>query len=388
MRSLRVALLLALLAGAAHADEGAEQRFSWRPSFETRSTVVDNAYLTPKDKQSDLGVWMVPRLELGYRTAAASIGADLGAEIPRYLDHSALNDTFWRARLHGEAGIWPGLSVRISDDYTPSPIALGAPDDATPNMSQTNRAAAELRYWRELPGKRELTLGIVGARFDGNRFETLVPGPGDDAVMGKFRPNFSEGGGYAELRNPIGEDHAVLLRGSASYRSFDSSKASEDVNAQGLLGLESRLPGGLALQIAGGFGWLDPRGENGEPQALGRAELSWQNASGLTVRLGFHHQFASDLVGNDFLDTSGRLSIEKSLGFQTSATLTAFVSQLDSKSTHPSGDLFGGAEIVLRRQLSRSFQLSLAYRYWENAGSFEADDFRQNQASVAISYRH
>jgi len=387
MRHLWAVMLLALVAGAARADEGAERNFTWRTSFETRSVVTDNAFLTPNNKQTDLGVWMIPRLELDYRTAAAEVGADLGAEIPRYLDHRTLDDNFWRTSVHGQAGIWPGLSVRLSDDYTPSPIALGAPDDATSNMSQTNRAEAELRYWRELPGKRELTFGITGARFDGDKFDTFVPGPGGDAVMGSFRPNFSEGGGYAELRNPLNEDHTVLFRTSARYRNYDSSKGSEDLNAEGLLGLQSRLPGGLQLELAGGFGWLDPRGENGEPQALGRAELSWVDASGLAVRLGFQHSMVTDLVGNDFLGTTGRLTVEKSLGAQTSASVTAFVSALDSKSVHPSHDLFGGTEVVLRRQLSRSFQLSLSYRYWDNAGSFAANDFRQSQASVAISFR-
>ena len=97
---------------------------------------------------------------------------------------------------------------------------------------------------------------------------------------------------------------------------------------------------------------------------------------------------ASDLIGNDFIDTTGRLTLEKYFGLQTSATVTAFVSQLDAQSDHPSHNLFGGAEVVLRRQLSRSFQVSVAYRYWENDGGFATDDFRQNQASVSFSYRH
>lgn len=390
MRRLLACLTLALLlATPAGADEGAERRFTWRPSFETRSVYDDNAFLSESEEDADVGVWMLPRLELDYRTPAAEVGADLGVEIPRYFDNSSLNDAFWRVKGHGKVGLWPGLSLRVSDAYTPQPVALGRPDDAPTNLIQSNRAEAEFRYWRELWSGRELTLGIQGARFDGDEFDALVPGPGGTAVVDPdFRASFSEGGGYGELRNPVGENHAILLRTNVRYRSFDEVSEADHLLAAGLLGLESRLPGGLDLELSGGYGWLDSDGNSSEPHVIGRADLGWRHRSGVQLRLGFHHEMTQDLVGNDFMDTTGRLSVEKYFGLRTSATVTGFVSQLDSDTLSPSGNLFGGAEIVVRRQLSRRFQLSLAYRYWENAGSFGLDDFQQNQASVSLSYRH
>jgi hypothetical protein len=265
---------------------------------------------------------------------------------------------------------------------------LGLPEDSPTNLAQTNRAAGELRYWRELPGGRELTFGATGARFDSEDVTALVPGPGGVALLDSgFHPDFVEGGGYAELRNPITENHAVMLRGSARHRSFDDVSDADHLEASGLLGLQSRLPFGVDLDLAGGYGWLDSEGAGSEPHVIGRAGLGWRHASGLDFRLGFHHELTTDLVGNDFVDTTGRISVEKYFGLRTSATVTGFLSQLDSDSLHPSGNLFGGAEVVVRRQLSRSFQVSLAYRYWENAGGFELDDFSQNQASLTFSYR-
>jgi len=388
MRASRALLLLGLVAVAARADEGEERNFTWRASFDTRSALTDNAALTSNHQQADLGFWLEPRLELDYRTPAAQIGADLGAQVPRYLDHRSLDDTFWRSRVQGEAGLWPGLSVRLSDSYTPQPIALGAPDDATPNLAQTNRAEGELRYWREFSGGRELTVGVEGARFDSDKIEAWVPGSGGDAVLdSSFRPNYSEGGGFAEIRNPLNEDHTLLFHAGTRYRSYDDLSQGEYLDAEGTVGLESHLPGHVDVSLAGGFAWLDPREGSGEPQGLGRATVTWQAASDLRLQLGFSHQIATDLAGNDFLDTTGRVTLEKYFGLQTSATVTAFLSNLDSQSSHPSHDLFGGAELVVRRQLSRNFQVALSYRYWENGGGFEANDFRQNQASLTFSYR-
>jgi Putative beta-barrel porin 2 len=391
MRQPLVCLSLALLcAAAASAEEGAERRFTWRPSFETRSVYDDNAFLAESGEDADVGVWIVPRLELDYRLPAVQLGADLGGEIPRYFDHSSLNDAFWRMQGHGEVGLWPGLSLRVSDAYVPQPAQLGRPDDAPTNMVQSNRADAELRYWRDLWNGHELTLGIGGGRFDSNEFTAVVPGPGNSLVVDEnFEAKFTEGRGYGELRNPIGENLAILLRTNIDYRKFDDESDADHLEAGGLLGLESQLPLGFDLDLAGGAGYLDTEGGSNQPHVVGYGNLVWRNApSGLQVRLGFHHEMTQDLAGNDFMDTTGRVSIEKYFGLQTSATVTGFVSQFDNDSVNPSDNLYGGAEVVLRRQISRNFQVSLAYRYWDNAGDFDLDDFQQNQASLAITYRH
>jgi hypothetical protein len=382
-------LLLAVLAGTgSRAEEGAEQRFTWRPSFETRTEYDDNAFLREHQKNGDVGVWMVPGLDLAYRTPALDLGADFGAEIPRYFDHSSLDDSYWRLNAHGEVGLWPGLSVRVSDAFTPQPKLLGAPEDSPSNLTQSNRAGAEVRYWRELASGRELTLGITGARFDSDNFDAYVPGPGGTTVYdSNYNARFTEGGGYAELRNPIGEHHAIVVSSRVQYRDFDSRTEGGHLEAGGLLGLESQLPGSVDLDVAGGFGWLDPNESSGQPHALGRLDLTWRPGEGLSVRLGVHHEMTQDILANDFMDTTGRLTIEKFFGLRTSASVTAFVSQLESDSTHPKSDLFGGAEVVLRRQLSRSFQVALSYRYWENAGGFALDDFRQNRVQFTLSYR-
>ncbi|HKX38888.1 MAG TPA: hypothetical protein VJN20_09550, partial [Burkholderiales bacterium] len=64
------------------------------------------------------------------------------------------------------------------------------------------------------------------------------------------------------------------------------------------------------------------------------------------------------------------------------------VSQLKNRGAGPSQNLFGGVELAVRRQISRNFQLSVAYRYWDNGGDFGLDDFQQHQATLGFSYRH
>jgi hypothetical protein len=392
MRRALVLLLLApALATAARADEGAQRRFTWRPSFETRSVYDDNAFLEDGNGNGDLGVWLVPRLELDYRTPVASVGADLGAEIPRYFDNSKLNDTFWRASGYGQVGLWPGVTLRLSNALTPTPMMLGLPEDSPSNLAQANQANLELRFWRELPGGRELNFGVKGTRFDAESFPAFVDGPGETVVLDDdFRSSFTEETVSAELRNPVlGEQHALFLRGNLRNRHMDSISEGDHVDMGGVLGYEGRLLDVLDVELAGGAGWLEARGVGGDMHALARANLGWRHErSGLGFRLGFHHQITPDLVGKQFIDTTGRLSVERYFGLRTAATVTTFVSQLKNRSVGPSQNLFGGAEVAVRRQISRNFQVSLAYRYWENAGDFGLDDFKQHQATVGFSYRH
>jgi hypothetical protein len=390
-RPLALLLLAPALASVARADEGegAERRFTWRPSFETRSVYDSNAFLGDEDKDADYGVWMIPRLQLDYRTPAGSVGADLGAEIPRYFDHSKLNDTFWRMRGYGELGLWPGLSLHVSDALTPQPMLLGLPEDSPSNLAQANRAEAELRYWHELPGGRELTFGAGATRFDAEPIPTLVPGPGNLPVFDDdLRPSFTEENGYLEVRNPLrNEKHALVLRGQLRNRHFDAISEGDHLDAGGLLGFEGRLKDAIDVEIAGGAGWLDAKGVGSDVHALARANLGWRHErSGVFFRLGFHHQVTPDLVGKAFIDTTGRLQLERYFGLKTSATVTGFLSYLKSHAASPSTNQFGGVELAVRRQISRSFQITAAYRYWDNGGEFSVDDFQQHQASIGLSY--
>ncbi|MGH0030391.1 MAG: hypothetical protein ACQGVC_11420, partial [Myxococcota bacterium] len=89
----------------------------------------------------------------------------------------------------------------------------------------------------------------------------------------------------------------------------------------------------------------------------------------------------------DFVDTTGRVGGEKYFGERTAVSLIGFRAQLESDSTSPSYNLFGGAEAKVRRALSRNFQASLAYRFWENAGSFSGDNMNQNRLMLTLTYR-
>lgn len=386
-----VLLLVAFLglAGGAHAQEGAERRFTWRPMVQVRALFNDNISLTGRDEDSDLGVWMAPRLEAAYRAPAYQLGFDGSVDVRRYTDSTSEDEVFYRVESFAEAGLLPGLSLRVSDAFTPQPVFLGLPDDDPANLVQTNRADLEMRYWRELPGAREITIGASGARFDAERFPALVAAPGGGVALDTgFRADFFEGAGFVEFQNPFGDQHAGYLRGLVRQRTFDHVDAADHLEASGLVGFRSHLEQGIAFDVAGGYGLLDLEEGGSESRILARAELTVHRPGGWRFHGGFHHEFTVDVAGNDFVDTTGRIGVEKYFDRRTAASLVAFLSQLDSDSVSPSGNLFGGGELKLRRQLTRRFQASVSYRHWKNAGSFALDDLTQNRVMVSFTYRH
>ncbi len=384
-------LLLApvLLVGlSASAEEGAERRFTWRPSIQVRTVVSDNINLSNENADGDIGVWMSPRLELDYRAPAYQIGIDSSFDVRRYSDSRDDDESFYRVHSFAEAGLLPGLSLRVSDTYTPQPKVLGLPDDDPANLVQTNRAEVELRYWRELPGRREVSIALLGGRFDADRFATLVEGPGGGVVLDTgFRADFWEGAGVIEFQNPFGDSHAGYLRGLVRHRSFDDPGGADHLEVSGLIGFRSHLEQGIEFDLAAGYGLLDLADGGSTTRLLGRAALSIRRPGGWRYHAGFHNEFTVDVAGNDFVDTTGRLGVEKYFGARTALSLFGFVSQLENDSTSPSGNLFAGGEVKLRRALARRFQASLAYRYWENAGSFGADDLSQNRLMLTLTYR-
>jgi hypothetical protein len=360
---------------AAFAQEAAERPFSWRPSIQLRGVVTDNIELTKKNRNGDVGFFAAPRLEAAYRTPAYELELDGAVDVRRYTDDAGIDDVFYRVKTGAEVGVLPGLSFRLSNAYTPQVRSLGLPDDDPANLVQTNRAQVEMRYWRELAGSREIAIGAVGGRFDTERFAALVEGPGGSVIpdLG-FRADYWEGGGYAEFQNPIGENHAAYVRAGGRQRTFDEESAGDHLSANGLLGFRTHIEPGLEIDVAGGYGWLDFGGGDDESSWLARADLKLRRPDGWRFQAGFHHELTVDIAGQDFQDTTGRLGVEKYLGTRTAVGVIGFLSQLHSDSTRPRGNLFGGVEVKIRRQLVRRVTASLSYE--------------QSRVVVGLTYRH
>ena len=390
MRGRRVlaTFALAALAYPALADEGSEQRFTWHPSVRVAAEATDNARLD-SGKDADFGVRITPRLELGWDATAWEVGADLGADMRRQSDATDLNDVFYTARLFGEAGVLPGVTVRVSNDYIPHAVALGVPEDHAGNLRQTNRARAEVRYWRELDEGIELSLGADGGHFNSESFAARVPGPGGTTSLDShFEANHWEGGGFAQLLIPMGGRSEVYARGRARYRDYEDAPDASHTLASALVGLRSYWIRNLSFDLAGGLGVLDFGSSGSEPQVLGRADVRYRLRSGWRVGLGLHSRLTTDLAANGFVDNTGRLTLERNFGSRMSASLTGFASLLESESETRSNDLYGGAELRLRRQLSQPLQVELVYRFWENTGSRSDNDFREHRGVPGVSYRY
>jgi hypothetical protein len=370
-----------------------------------RTVADDNVFFSKDDRESDVGFWVLPRMELGYRTSVWEVGADVGVDFRRYVQHSELNELFPRVSAFGEAGVLPGLTVRISDHYVPQPEILGLPEDDSSNLLQTNRTEAEIRYWRPFGERREFTIGVLGQRFITDSFgetefdpanytnSNLLPPSISSAT---FTPadapptngNYWEAGTYFEFENALWRRSSVYLQGRFRYRDFDEFQSSDHTEYSALLGFRMYWLKNLELDVAGGYGLLDFRTGRNVPRMLGRADIRYAAGGGWHFRLGAHSRFSADVAGNDFVDYTGRLEIEKYFGTRTVISATGFVSYLENDSRTPKADLFGGVELRARRQLSRRVDLELSYRFWDNAGNFTENDFLQNRGMLTLRYRY
>jgi hypothetical protein len=385
-----LAVALALPAQQAGA-EGKEGQFSFSPSVNIATVVDDDLFLTEDDKKSTFGVWVQPRLELSYRTETLDLGADLGADLRRYADYySDLADEFWRMSGHAQVGLLPGLTFRVANAFVPTSVELGLPPDQGVNMLQTNRTDSELRYWRALPGEREISFGARGTRFMSDDYTEDRPGSGGTVILDDdFNADYWGGTGYAEYREPLGTRTAAYARAETGYRSFDESSRSNNLDYTLLVGVHSQRFRNAEIDLAGGYGQIRFDSLGTQPRIVGRGSLRYRFPHDWTFRLGANHLSSADLLGNSALETTGSIGLEKRFEEgRTSAAVNLFLTRYDSDSLGTGANLFGGAEVKLRRQLTRRTQIGIGYRYWDNQGDYEADDMQQNRLLIDLNFRY
>jgi hypothetical protein len=379
---------LALCASAAHA-EGEPGYFSWRPSLRASLVADDNVFSEEAGENGSIGVWLAPRLELGYRTEAVELGADLGVDLRRYFNHSsALSAELFRAVGWGEIGLAHGLSLRVSNAFVPQPVRLGLPDDEAENQVQTNRLEAGLNWWRELGGRRELKAGLLGSYFRSEEYSEVVPLEGGGfGVDDDFRADYMQGLGFVEFQSPLGERTSSFVRWQGAYRTFSERSASDHSNLSLLLGVRSSRWEGLDLALAAGVGALGFDSFADALRALGELSLRYRLPSGWSFSLLARHLMTPNLAGDDAMESTGQLGVEKRLGAATAASLRFFFTRFDGDVGADAANLFGGAELRIRRQVTRQLQLGLSYRHWRNRGDFDLDDFSRNRIALELDFR-
>jgi len=379
---------LALQGSAAHA-EGQPGYFSWRPSLHAALVADDNVFHEESGTNGSLGVWLAPRLELGYRTGAIELGADLGVDLRRYIGHtSTLSAELFRAIGWGEVGLRPGLSLRLSNAFVPQPVRLGLPEDEGSNLVQTNRLDAGLHWWRELPGRREIEVGLLTTYFRSEEYSQVVPLEGGGfAVDDDFRADYVQGLGFVEFQNPLGERTSTYVRMQGAYRAFSENSTADHSNFSLLFGVRSSRWEGLDLGLSAGVGALGFDSFADALRALGELSVAYRLPSGWTFSLAARHLMTPNLAGDDSMESTGQLDVEKRFGAATAVSLRLFATRFDGDVGANAANLFGGTELRVRRQLTRYLQLALSYRHWLNRGGFDTDDFSQNRIALELDFR-
>jgi hypothetical protein len=397
-RNLAVIVVGALLIWVpVAAAEDQVSRFTYHPSLLTTLVGDDDPYLEERDDGA-FGSWIAPNLELGYRADFYELQADLGADVRHYVDESDLSEEFYRAIVNGEIGVLPGLTLRVSNAFKPQPARVSAPADATRNLQQTNQVDAEVRYWRELPEHRELLMTFKGAHFIGEDFNAVRLTDGGGAVTHlDFEPDHWEGASQLELQTPFGERNSLYARSEFEYRTYSEFEVADRGEFTILVGARTRRFRNVEIDVAVGYGMVAFESRDDLHRFVGEGSLRYRLPNGWTWRVSAANRFVSDLPGNVFVETTGRMGIEKHFGEMISASVSAFISRLENDAWNVPKNLFGGAELRIQSRIGRHTVVAITYRYWDNAGDFWywdnarssmlTDDFNQDRVALEFFYR-
>ncbi len=381
---LALGLALAAPVGAEDSRDGV----TLHPSLRVIGVFDDNPFTSGEDPQSDWGVWVVPRLEIDAVRGRLHAGLDLSGELRRYRRHAALDQHFWTLLGFGELDLGRGFQLRVADAYVPRPLVLGRPTDDGPNRIQTNRADAELRWRRPLRRGDAVELGLRATRFDTDRFVTDLDTNGDGVLDARRaeRGNYEEFAADLEWQRSLGRRALLYLRGEARERSFDELSEVDFRELAGFTGV--RVRGTRRLSLDAGIGWGRLSFDSGRDQdrLLLRTQVRWQG-SHQSAELTLGRQFTADIAGQEYVETSGRLELERELGRRTRAGVGFLISHFESSVPGSASNRFFGTELWLDRQLRRRLHGRLAWRHWRNGGDDEFDDFHQNRVTLELVYR-
>jgi hypothetical protein len=387
-RTLAGFAALALLVGVSAARaEDQESRFTIHPSLLITLVGDDDPYLAQRDDGA-FGAWFAPSLELGYRADFYEVQADLGADVRRYIDEGGLSEEFYRAIVHGEIGVLPGLTLRVSEAFAPEPEQISSPPDATQNLQQTNRVDTELRYWRELPGHRELLVGFRGAHFTSEDFNAVIVTDGNGILLHPdFHSDHWEGAGKLELQTPFGKRNSLYARSEFEYRDYTEFDVPDRAEFTILFGTRTRHFRNVEIDVAVGYGMVSFESADDLHRFVGEGSLRYRLPDGWTWRVSAANRFASDLAGNVFVETTGRMGIEKHFGELITASAAAFASRLENNAWNLPTNFFWGAEFRIEARVARHTTVAATYRHWDNAGNFSLDNFDQDRVALEIFYR-
>lgn len=385
-----VALLVAALlgvAGASHA-EGDRGVFTWHPSLRVTGVADDNVLFTNGGRDGSVGAWVAPRIELDYRAPVFAVGADLGVDYRHYRDQGKpVSDILYRAVGWGDVGLGYGVSAGLSNAFVPQAVALGRPEDDTANLVQTNRVDADVSWRRELTAGHELAAGVVATHFLSDDYSEAIPLQGGGFVVDpSFEPTYAQGLLFGELQSAIGERTETFVRGQVSYRDFTELSVGDHTNVSTLLGVRSRSFDALDLELAGGGGALVFSGKTGW-RALARLAARYRFDIGLSLWATASHLSTPDLAVDQTHQTTLELGFEQRFGPATSLDARIFATRFLGDARGSGGNLFGAAELRLRRQITEQIQAGLTYRHWRNAGSLALDDFHQNRVGLEFGFR-
>ena len=387
-RNLAVITVGALLIGVSvAAAEDQENRFTYHPSLLVTLVGDDDPYLEERNDGA-FGAWIAPNLELGYRADFYELQADLGADVRRYIDESDLSEEYYRAIVNGEIGVLPGLTLRVSNAFKPQPERVSSPADATRNLQQTNQVDAEVRYWRELPSRRELLMSLRGGYFLGEDFNALLfMDSGGATTHLDFEPDHWEGAGKLELQTPFGERSSLYARSELEFRTYSETEVPDRGEFAILFGARSRYFRNVEVDVAVGYGMVAFKSNDDLHRFVGEGSLRYRLPNGWTLLASAANRTVSDLPGNVFVETTGRMGIEKYFGEMISASIAAFISRLENDAWDIPKNLFGGAEFRIQSRIGRHTVVAVTYRYWDNAGDLSMDDFSQDRVALEFFYR-
>ena len=372
-----LAILGATVASAQEA--GAPDERSLTASIEVSQVFDDNLFDQEDDANTGFLTYIRPQYDLNLPFRLGLFKLSAGFPIYYHWNDDRGSDVLYNVSTSLTTTQAGGFNVTIQDRLVPVAVSIGGTDveESDKNKIQSNNFSASPGFTFPVASRSTMTIRYIFGmthyfkeHIGQNFFQHSARISSRTALTGRLE---------------LGVQYTFVVR---DLMELDIMRLSHEAQVS-LSYVWTRL----TITVGAGASYLTFRGddldEDEDEQAIGEyvaGRISWRATEWLTLNLAYTRVLTDDVYTNTYFAQDGRLGLDFPVASWVLISLGVFVRDYRSETQLQRSDTVFGGDANVRFMLFEGLYLSLGYRYNQNLGAEDRNDFSNHIGVVGLKY--
>lgn len=339
---------------------------------------TDNVEATAADEQDDIYLSLAAGLAYESRHRIGTLTLQAGGNFFLYANEDRLNQLFGDAGIEFVMPLSSRVKLRLADRFIPAPIVLSESEDVRTNLTQANRAEAELIYTTPMAMGWEAELRGTAGRADIIDIDDVFT----------VEPDYTSLGGGLTLSRSLSRRLTINAESGVMHVLFDttSPQTLDHTIVSATAGFDYRIGSRLTFGAGGGIGVLLGDAAT-EPTAIMFTSLGYRPTSRTELTGEFRRSQSTRTDGVAYNANSFSANLSHRLTRRLEASLYTNLTMVDAfnPGIGPADATYLGLGGGLTWDISRRFDASVGYGYSTRFADTPTGEFTRNIISVGLS---